>query len=72
MKHIVSVSLGSSRRDHKAEVELLGEKFLIERIGLDGDTRKAKDLLKKLDGNVDVIGLGGLDVYLYSKHGKYE
>ena len=71
MKHIVSVSLGSSRRDHKAEVELLGEKFLIERIGLDGDTRKAKDLLKKLDGNVDVIGLGGLDVYLYSKHGKY-
>ena len=71
MKHIVSVSLGSSRRDHKAEVELLGEKFLIERRGLNGDVRKAKALLEELDGRVDVIGLGGLDVYLYSKHGKF-
>lgn len=71
MKHIVSVSLGTSRRDHKAEAELLGEKFIIERRGVNGDTRKAKAILEELDGKVDAIGLGGLDVYLYSKHGRY-
>lgn len=71
MKHIVSVSLGTSRRDHKAEAEFAGEKFLIERRGVNGDLRKAKSLLRELDGKVDVIGLGGLDVYIYSKHGRF-
>lgn len=33
MKQVVSVSLGSSKRDHKVEAEFLGEKFVIERIG---------------------------------------
>lgn len=37
MKHVVSVSLGSSTRDHRVETEFLGEKFSIERIGMDGD-----------------------------------
>ena len=36
MKHVVSVSLGASSRDHRAEVELLGEQFTIERVGTDG------------------------------------
>lgn len=70
MKEIVSVSLGSSRRDHKVEIELLGEKFKIQRIGTDGDLKKAIKLLKELDGKVDAFGLGGIDLYLYAPGGK--
>jgi hypothetical protein len=70
MKVIVSASLGSSKRDHEAEVELLGEKFKIKRIGTDGDLKKAKSLLKSLDGKVDAIGLGGIDLYLYVSDNK--
>lgn len=64
MKHIVGVSLGSSKRNHQVEVEFLGEKFLIERQGTDGDMKKAIDLIRELDGSVDAFGLGGIDLYL--------
>jgi len=30
-KRVVSISLGSSRRNHRAEVELLGQKVIIDR-----------------------------------------
>ena len=36
MKTVVSVSLGSSTRDHRAVVNLLGEDFDISRVGTDG------------------------------------
>jgi len=71
LKRVVSVSLGSSRRDHEVVVELLGERFEISRKGVDGDFNRALDLLKELDGNVDAIGLGGIDVYLYVKQKRY-
>lgn len=71
MKRVVSVSLGSSKRDHKVLVELLGEKFEIARMGTDGDFNRAMDLLKKLDGQVDAIGLGGIDVYLFVRQKRY-
>jgi len=66
LKRIVSASLGSSKRNHKVEVELLGEKFSIERIGTDGDFNRTIDMLKELDGKVEAIGLGGIDLYLYA------
>lgn len=72
MKKIVSVSLGSSRRDHTVEVELLGEDFEISRVGTDGDFVRAEARLKELDGKVDAIGLGGIDIYLYSGTARYE
>lgn len=71
MKHIVSISLGSSKRDHSVETEILGQTVKIERIGMDGDLRKARQVLAGLDGKVDAIGLGGLDVYIYSRNGRY-
>jgi hypothetical protein len=71
LKKIVSVSLGSSKRDHEVHVNLLGEEFIVSRRGTDGDYKTAKDILKELDGNVDVIGLGGTDIYLYSKTKRY-
>lgn len=71
MKKVVSVSLGSSSRDHRAEVELLGERFDIARIGTDGSIDRAIAKLKELDGTVDAIGLGGIDVYLYAGKDRY-
>ena len=66
MKRIVSVSLGSSSRDHRARVELLGETVDLERVGTDGSLDLAMRRLRELDGAVDAIGLGGIDVYLYA------
>jgi hypothetical protein len=64
MKHIVSVSLGSSKRDHAFETEFMGEQFLIERIGTDGDWDKAIKLIHDLDGKIDAFGMGGIDLYV--------
>jgi len=71
MKHVVSVSLGSSRRDHSVEVEIGGENFKIERIGTDGDLEKAIDLVKSLDGKVDAMGMGGIDLYIQAGRNRY-
>lgn len=70
-KHVVSVSLGSSVRDHVAEVELLGEPVRIERQGTDGDVKRAIQLVKELDGQVDAFGLGGIDRYIYAGGRRY-
>ncbi len=64
MKRVVSVSLGSSKRDHKVVVELLGQEVSIERIGTDGDAKKAARLYSELDGQVDALGVGGVDLGL--------
>jgi hypothetical protein len=71
MKKVVSVSLGSSSRDHRADVELLGERFDIARVGTDGSLDKAIAKLRELDGTVDALGLGGIDVYLYAGKDRY-
>jgi hypothetical protein len=64
MKKVVSVSLGSSTRDHKVMVELLGQQVSIERIGTDGNVQKATQLYNELDGQVDAFGVGGIDLIL--------
>lgn len=71
MKHVVSVSLGSSKRNHSVETEILGEKFKIERIGTDGDMKKAIELIRELDGKVDAFGMGGIDLYICIGNRKY-
>lgn len=71
MKRVVSISLGSSKRDHQVQVELLGEQFEISRLGVDGDFEKAVAKLQQLDGQVDAIGLGGIDVYVYAGNKRY-
>ena len=62
MRRAVSVSLGSSTRDKQVELELLGEKVLIERIGTDGNVERAASLFRSLDGEVDAFGMGGIDL----------
>ncbi len=71
MKKIVSVSLGSSSRDHRARVNFLGEELDIARVGMDGKLDAAIAKVRELDGNVDAIGLGGIDVYLYAGRHRY-
>ncbi len=71
MKKIVSVSLGSSTRDHRAVVDLMGEEFDISREGVDGKLDAAIKRVAELDGKVDAIGLGGIDVYLYAGLKRY-
>lgn len=71
MKTIVSVSLGSSSRDHQARVTLRNEDFLVTRRGTDGNFRQAQALLRELDGQVDAIGLGGVDIYLRCRDQRY-
>jgi hypothetical protein len=64
VKRAVSISIGSSARDKSVKVELLGEKVQIERIGTDGDMRKAAQLFREMDGVVDAFGVGGTDLAL--------
>lgn len=64
MKQVVSVSLGSSSRDKVSFANILGEEIKVSRIGVDGDKKRFIEKIKELDGNVDAIGLGGIDLYL--------
>lgn len=71
MKHVVSVSLGSRTRDKRVETEILGERFVIERIGTDGDMARFAALVRDLDGRVDAIGMGGIDLDLRAGDRRY-
>lgn len=71
MLRVVSVSLGSSKRNKTVIVQMLGQPFSIERVGVDGDFEKARDLIRELDGKVAAIGLGGTDLYLVAGRHRY-
>lgn len=64
MKRAVSISLGSSERDKKVEIELLGQLVSVERLGTDGDIARATALFTELDGKVDALGVGGIDLWV--------
>ncbi len=70
-KHVVSVSLGSSKRNAREELDVLGQPFILERIGTDGDSTKMVELFAQLDGKVDAFGLGGADLYVVSGGKRY-
>ncbi len=75
MKHVVSVSLGSSKRDFLEVLNLLGVAVEVRRLGTDADVKRAAALIRALDtgvhGPVDAIGLGGLDLYFYVGDRRY-
>jgi hypothetical protein len=64
MKHVVSISLGSSKRDKQVQLRLGDETIQVERIGCDGDEKKARALYAELDGKVDAFGVGGVELYV--------
>lgn len=71
MLQVVSVSLGSASRDTDQEVEILGRAVHLRRVGVGGDLAKAEALIAELDGQVDAIGLGGIDLYLAIRDRRY-
>jgi hypothetical protein len=71
MKRVVSVSLGSTSRDHKATIQLLGQEVTVERIGTDGDIEKTIQLYNELDGQVDALGVGGIDLTVHVEKRHY-
>ena len=64
MKKILSISVGSSSRNHVTEQEFLGQMCHLERRGMDGDFDQAVELYAELDGTVDAFGVGGAEFYL--------
>ena len=64
MKHVVSISLGSSSRDKRVEFKLGETPMVLERIGCDGDEKKARAMFKDMDGKVDAFGVGGVELYI--------
>ncbi|MFH1515042.1 MAG: quinate 5-dehydrogenase [bacterium] len=71
MKKVVSVSIGSSKRNKTVEATFLNHDFQISREGTDGDFNKAIERIRQLDGKIDCFGLGGADLYLWRKTRKY-
>jgi hypothetical protein len=71
-RHVVSISLGSSQRDERVATELLGQAFIIERIGTNGDYAEFCRRLREIDdGTVDAIGLGGINLALAAGRRRY-
>lgn len=64
MKRAVSISLGSSRRNHVAETTICGVPIRLERIGVDGNQQEMRRLFLSLDDEVDAFGFGGTDLGL--------
>lgn len=71
MKRIVSISVGSSARDHSTRHTFLGQECEISRRGTNGDFEKAVALYKELDGKVDAIGAGGVEFFLQVEDKRY-
>lgn len=63
MKRIVSVSLGSAARNHVVELNVLNKRLRIERVAADGSLQRAAEMLRELDGKVDVLALGGINLH---------
>ncbi|MCG0277314.1 MAG: hypothetical protein L5656_02095 [Thermanaeromonas sp.] len=65
MLRVVSVSLGTTRRDFREELDLPQAKVVMERIGCQGDLSLAAQILSSLDGQVAALGLGGANFYYH-------
>jgi len=64
LKRAVSISLGSSARDKRVTIKFADQTIELERIGTDGDAEWANALFTELDGQVECLSVGGVDLYL--------
>lgn len=71
MKKVLSISVGSSSRDHTTRHVFLGQECEISRQGTDGDFEKAVQQYYDLDGKVDAFGVGGAEFFLKVANRKY-
>lgn len=58
MKKVVTVTLGSSKKDFEFTTEFLGQTYTVRRMGTDRDTGKAWELMRRQQAHADAIGLG--------------
>ncbi len=66
MLRVISVSLGAPSGDFQHQLKLKGKVISLERIGTNGKVPEALELLRCLDGKVDVLCLGGVNRYYYA------
>jgi hypothetical protein len=71
MKKVLSISVGSSKRDHTATAEFLNIPFELSRIGTDGNFERALQLYRQYDGQVDAFGVGGAEFYVLVNGRRY-
>jgi len=71
VKKIISISVGSSSRDHTTKTVFLGQECEISRQGTDGDFEKAIQRYQELDGKVDAFGAGGVEFFLQVAEKRY-
>jgi len=71
MKKVLSISLGSSTRDHSVETEFLGQHFQLSRKGMDGDFKRHLQMFEDYDGKVDAFGVGGTEFYVLVNNRRY-
>ena len=71
MKKIISISVGSSSRDHTTRHTFLGRECELSRQGTDGDFEKAVQWYRELDGKVDAFGAGGVEFFLQVANKRY-
>jgi len=64
LKKILSISVGSSSRDHTTKRVFLEQECELSRQGTDGDFEKAVQRYADMDGKVDAFGVGGVEFYL--------
>jgi hypothetical protein len=64
LKKILSISVGSSSRDHTTRHVFLDQECELSRQGTDGDFDKAVQRYADMDGKVDAFGVGGVEFYL--------
>ena len=60
MKQIINISLGPGNDDYELKVDFQGQKFAIQRIGVDGDLDRASELMLTWNKQADAIGLSGI------------
>lgn len=71
MKKILSISVGSSARDHTTKHVFLDQECELSRQGTDGDFEKAIQRYRELDGKVDAFGAGGVEFFLQVANKRY-
>ena len=60
MKRVVTVTLGSSKKDFEFRTNFLGQEFLVRRLGADKDSSKAWELMRRQQANADAVALSDM------------
>lgn len=71
MKLVASISLGPSNRNKTAKFMLDGQDICAARTGTDGSIQCFAELMREYDNCATVIGLGGMDRWLFTNRKRF-